>query len=131
MAQTLEAIMWKGPQEMVDHTPEAAIAAGKIVPLPLLQTTGTPLIGIALTALEAARIGALCIAGQFKIKKKAGAVFLQGQTVGFDVGVAREAVEVGDAGLDIRIGVCVLDAEGTDDFVCTKINAAMGAESSN
>lgn len=87
----------KGNQEMIDYTPGSEVAAGTIVPV-------GGLIGVALRKIEANRLGALCISGQFDVDTA-----LSGTAAGTKVDLdATAQTAVVDGGGDAALGVTVL-----------------------
>lgn len=118
MAQSVDAIFFHGPQWQIDHTPEAAVAGGDL----LSFGTGTNrLVACASVPIPADTLGAVSIAGGYKLKKKAGVTFSKGQSVEWDEAL-RQAVDAGDGSGDFAAGVAIADAAAGDDFVLTAIN---------
>ncbi|MGE4136404.1 MAG: capsid cement protein [Pirellulales bacterium] len=126
MAQTAHAEFQRGLQESIPYTPGSAVDGGDFV---FFGSGLERLVGVALAPIAANVTDNVCIAGQFRVKKKAAATFAVGDLVGWDTG-AEEAVVSGDGALDVQLGVCVELAEADDDCVVTKINAAAGWEAS-
>lgn len=126
MSQAQEALAWGGLQEAIDYTPEADVAAGKVI---AFGANLERLFAVARSPITAGRQGSLTIGGLFKFRKKANSEFSVGERIGWDFGNG-EAVEAGDAALDAYAGVCTFAAGASDDFVIGKLNAGQGSESS-
>lgn len=120
MAQSQDAITFQGPQEMMDHTPGSAVPVGRILLFPTAGSVNRKLCGVATRALEANKLGALAIAGIFKVKKDSGITFTVGSGVAWD-NTDKTARPEGAANT-VDIGVCVGAAASGDEFVLTKIN---------
>lgn len=123
MAQSVDAIFFHGPQWQIDHTPEAAVAGGDL----LSFGEGTSrLVACASVPIPAGTLGAVSIAGGYKLKKKAGVEFTLGQSVEWDE-ANREAVDADDGSGDFVAGTAIADAAAGDDFVLVAINFSLAA----
>lgn len=122
MAQTQHALHFHGNQELIDHTPSSALAAGDIVGL---GTGHQRLVGVAPSAIDANALGSLDIAGIKKVKAASAITFAAGAKVGWDSD-AETAVAAGDGDEDFGLGVAVKAKVNGDDHVLVKINAGMG-----
>lgn len=72
----MQATVHQSPRTFVDHTPDAAVAAGDVVLL------GNKVL-VCVTAIDAARLGALAADGVFKIAKD-DTIFAAGDDVYWD-----------------------------------------------
>ena len=72
-----EAQYSHGPQTMIDYTPGSAVAAGEVV-------VNNDLVGVALLAIAASALGALCVSGVFIFAKKSTDTFAIGTKVYWD-----------------------------------------------
>ena len=81
MSQAVDAIYECGVQETIQHTPETALTAGKLL---FFGSGLSPLVAVTLSPIAAGKLGNPAITGQFRIKKKAGETFEVGDRVAWD-----------------------------------------------
>jgi predicted RecA/RadA family phage recombinase len=114
MAQTLEAVFFRGDQSRTDYN-AGAVANGVIVDLGEMCGVCTSPEGIA-----SGQYGSLAISGVFRIKKASATVFAKNVDVFWDT-VNRLAVTAAGAGI-IRLGVADMAGANGEDGVCTILN---------
>lgn len=98
----------------IDYTPEAAVAAGDVV-------VQADLVGVAVHAIEAERLGALAVEGVFDFPKATGSASAipAGTKLYWD---AEEEVATATAGSNKLIGKAVAAADADDDTVRVRMS---------
>lgn len=117
MAQTLEAVFFRGDQDRTDYN-GGAVANGVIVDLGEIVGICTSPEGISASGVGS--YGSLAISGTFRVIKASATVFAKGVDVFWDT-VNRLAVTAAGANI-IRIGVSDMAGANGEDGVCTIIN---------
>jgi predicted RecA/RadA family phage recombinase len=117
MAQTLEAVFFRGDQSRTDYN-AGAVANGVIVDLGEIAGVCTSPEGIAASGVGS--YGSLAISGVFRIKSASATVFAKGVDVFWDT-VTRLAVTAAGANI-IRLGVADMAKANGEDGVCTILN---------
>lgn len=102
--------------ESIDYTPGGAVAIGDVV-------VQGELVGVAVQAIAAGELGALCIDGVFDFTKTAGGstAFTVGQLMYWDVADS-DAQDTADSGTNKLIGKCVKAASDDDVLVRIKLS---------
>lgn len=118
-SQTVEALYHQGEQTLIDYTPGSAVSAGQVVSV---GTAFAGYWGVANSAIASGALGAIDIAGVYKVKIGTGESFSAGDSVEWD-DTANAAVAAGSGDGDLGIAIADADESGSgDDYVLVKLN---------